>query len=129
MKLRTCLALTGLAVTLLVLFVNSSFAADDKAKAPATASSKVSAAKPWVAAKAKPAPPINLVDINSASKKELTKLPGINDSTADKIIAGRPYLSKAFLVTKNVIPIGTYQSLKTLIIAKQQKSNEPQTKN
>lgn len=128
MKSRSCLALAGLAATLLVLFANSSFAADDKAKAPAAASSKAGAAQPRAVAKAKPAALVKLVDINSASKKELEKLPGISDADADKIIAGRPYLSKAFLVTKNIIPIGTYQSLKALIIAKQQKSNAPKAK-
>lgn len=40
---------------------------------------------------------IKLVDINSAGKKELKTLPGIGDTDADKIIAGRPYGSKAHL--------------------------------
>jgi competence protein ComEA len=32
-----------------------------------------------------------LVNLNSATKSELTSLPGIGPATADKIIAGRPY--------------------------------------
>jgi DNA uptake protein ComE-like DNA-binding protein len=59
------------------------------------------------------------VDINSASKAELKALPGIDDARADKIISGRPYLSKAFLVTRNIIPAGVYQSIKNRIIARQ----------
>jgi DNA uptake protein ComE-like DNA-binding protein len=61
-----------------------------------------------------------LVDINSAGKAELKKLPGIGDSEADKIIAGRPYGSKAFLVTRKIIPAGVYEQIKARIIARQQ---------
>ena len=60
-----------------------------------------------------------LVDINSASKAELMKLPGIGEEQADKIIAGRPYNSKARLVTNKIVPIGTYEGLKQRIIARQ----------
>jgi DNA uptake protein ComE-like DNA-binding protein len=63
--------------------------------------------------------PATLVDINSASKAELKKLPNVDDATADKIIAGRPYLSKSKLVTRDIIPRLLYEGLKTKIIAKQ----------
>jgi len=59
-----------------------------------------------------------LVDINSATKRELKKLPGISDAEADKIIAGRPFGSKAWLVTKNIIPKETYQAINGKIICK-----------
>lgn len=62
---------------------------------------------------------VKLVDINSASKAELKALAGIDDALAGKIIAGRPYLSKAFLVTRNIIPTGIYGIIKQQIIAKQ----------
>ena len=65
------------------------------------------------------APKIKPVDINSASKAELKKLPGVDDAKADKIIAGRPYLSKAHLVTHHIIPLGEYIVLSKLIIARQ----------
>ena len=72
------------------------------------------------AKKSEPAPSrAEPVDINSASKEELKKLPGIGDATADKIIAGRPYLSKAHLQTRNIISSGTYQSLQHLVVARQ----------
>ena len=60
-----------------------------------------------------------LVDINSAGKAELMKLPGIDDAAADKIIAGRPYNTKARLVTNKIITMGTYGNIKQLIIARQ----------
>lgn len=62
---------------------------------------------------------INAVDINSASKAELKTLPGIDDALAGKIIAGRPYPSKAFLVTRNIIGEGHYVQLRRQIIAMQ----------
>jgi len=60
-----------------------------------------------------------IVDINRASKTELRTLQGVDDALAAKIIAGRPYLSKANLVTHNIIPAGLYMQLKQQIIAKQ----------
>ena len=42
-------------------------------------------------------------DLNTASKEDLMKLPGVDDATADKIIASRPYTSKSELVKKNVL--------------------------
>jgi DNA uptake protein ComE-like DNA-binding protein len=62
--------------------------------------------------------PVKLVDINSASRAELKTLPGIGDAEAAKIVAARPYLSKADLATNNVLPTGVYIALKDRIIAK-----------
>jgi hypothetical protein len=64
-------------------------------------------------------PPAVLVDINSASPETLKTLPGIGDAEAAKIIAGRPYLTKAHLVTHQVLPMEVYQGLRTAIIARQ----------
>lgn len=65
---------------------------------------------------AAPRPPVKLVDMNSADRKELKTLPGIGDAEAEKIIANRPYLSKADLVGKSVLPIGPYLSLRKQIV-------------
>ena len=48
---------------------------------------------------------------------------GVSDAEADKIIAGRPYLSKANLVTGNILPRKTYDGLRALVIAKQNKAS------
>lgn len=60
----------------------------------------------------------NLVDINSATKDELTALPGIGDAYSQKIIDGRPYTNKAQLVSKKILPKATYDQVKTQIVAK-----------
>jgi len=87
---------------------------------PAPAASAPAPAGPASAAtkKAAPATPVKLVDINSASRKELMTLPGIGTAEADKIIANRPYLTKTELVSKAALPVGPYVSLKHLVIAK-----------
>jgi len=84
--------------------------------------------------KVKPGPKVKLVDVNSVNKAALKKLPGITDADADKIIANRPYGSKAWLVTHNVIPEKTYHGLSALIQAGQaplvpsKKANQPAKK-
>jgi DNA uptake protein ComE-like DNA-binding protein len=57
------------------------------------------------------------IDINSASREQLRSLPGIGEAQAERIVAGRPYLSKADLVSKHVIPAGVYLSLRHEIAA------------
>ena len=59
------------------------------------------------------------VDINGAKKEELMKLPGIGDAEADKIIAGRPYGSKVWLVSRGILPEGIYAGISKAIDAKQ----------
>ena len=62
-----------------------------------------------------------LVDINSATRAELTALPGIGDVYSQKIIDGRPYARKDQLVGKKIIPQATYDKIKDQIVAKQAK--------
>lgn len=58
------------------------------------------------------------VDINRASKAELMTLTGIGEAEASKIIAGRPYKSKADITTHGVLPGGVYQIIKNQIVVK-----------
>lgn len=89
------------------------------AKAARAAKAKATAAKAKERAKAKAEAEAKALDINSATKAQLKTLPGITDAYADKIIAGRPYKSKAFLVTNNIIPEALFQTLRHQIVARQ----------
>ncbi len=94
-------------------------AAPGQAAEPAAAASRPAK----IARPAKPAavpriPAEQLVDINSATAEELKKLPGIGAEEAAKIIAGRPYGSKSWLHTKNVLSEEKYQTIRELVAAK-----------
>jgi len=107
----------GLAAASLLLSTGQSFAADDKAASPPKVNAAADAAKP--AEKAKAPAVAKLVDINSASKQDLAKLPGVSAADAAKIVAGRPYGSKAHLLTHKILAPDTYQLVSNLVIARQ----------
>ena len=113
------LTLMAMAVAQL-LYAGGANAADAR---PAKADSHASVSRPAQQTTKPVSAPIKLIDINSASKAELMTLPSIGDSEASKIIAGRHYYSKGFLVSRNILPRGIYESIKKRIIAKQQPSD------
>ena len=77
-----------------------------KAEAPAKATMKTARTK------------MEMVDINSASKEDLMKLTGVGDAIADKIIAGRPFKTKAELVSKGIVSKGVYSKIRGHVVAK-----------
>jgi DNA uptake protein ComE-like DNA-binding protein len=81
-----------------------------------TAPAPLAAEKVAQAASAKAA---ELMDINSASAKELATLPGIGEARAKDIIKGRPYKGKDDLVKRKVLTEKVYDEIKDKIIAKQ----------
>jgi competence protein ComEA len=117
---------TAMIAMALLLAAGYGYAAETKAESPGATAASAGVSdkgakdkKAAAAAKTKAAAPAKLVDINSANKADLVKLPGISAEIADKIVAGRPYNSKARLVTRKIISLEEYGNIKNLIIAKQ----------
>lgn len=63
-----------------------------------------------------------LMDINTATADQLKTLPGIDDATAQKIIAGRPYKGKDVLLKNGTVDKDEYAKIRPLVIAKQPKA-------
>lgn len=110
---------------LLMLAATFAFAAEQKA-APAkpvapSAEKKVDAVKPSEQKASQAAAKGGQVDINTATEAELRTIPGIGDTYAKKIIAGRPYAKKDQLKTKKIVPDDVYGKIKDKIVARQAK--------
>jgi DNA uptake protein ComE-like DNA-binding protein len=122
---RAFIALTAALALVMLAHQPMAWAAGTPAPAASAAMAHGAASAPGARKKSRRAP-VKRIDINSASRKELKTLPGIGDAEADRIIAGRPYLSKAELANRSVLPVGPYLSIKNQIIALQK--NPPKAK-
>ncbi|MBK9244257.1 MAG: helix-hairpin-helix domain-containing protein [Burkholderiales bacterium] len=77
-----------------------------------TTAAKEGAATPTAKAK-KPKP----VDVNNASVEQLAKVPGLDKAHAMKIVAHRPYPTRAWLVTKGILSETKYAEVKDYLVA------------
>ena len=62
------------------------------------------------------------LDLNTATKDQLTSLPGITDADAQKIVDGRPYRAKNQLLSKGIISKDEYAKVKGQIVAHRSKT-------
>jgi DNA uptake protein ComE-like DNA-binding protein len=58
------------------------------------------------------------LDLNTASKSALMGLPGMDDSSADRVIAGRPYSSEHQLLERRIISREEYNKIADSITVK-----------
>lgn len=56
-----------------------------------------------------------LININTASSSELDTLPGVGEVTAEKIIAGRPYVAVEELLEKKIVGNKTFEQIREKI--------------
>jgi len=112
--------MTTLAAAALAIGLVSVVHADSTSTAPQAAPSTMPSEQSAPAApketshkhhKAAPAMKMAKVNLNSADKDDLMKVKGIDDATADKIIAARPITSGSELVKKGVITKAQWKAI------------------
>ena len=103
--------LANLGILICALFVVASLTTAQTASKPAKSSAKA-----------------KVLDLNSASKVELSALPGIGDEYAQKIIDARPYTAKKDLVSKNILPKTTFDKISNMVMAKKAATEHEPTK-
>ncbi len=59
------------------------------------------------------------LDLNKASKDDLTTLPGISAQRADRIIAERPYANTHQLVTRHLVTEDEYTQIQDRVVVNQ----------
>jgi competence protein ComEA len=91
-------------------------------KSTAAKADKADTAKTDTAKTSGKTAPAGKMDVNTASKDDLEKLPGIGPATSQKIVDGRPYKTKRDLLTKKVVGQAEYDKIKDNIIAHQDSS-------
>jgi DNA uptake protein ComE-like DNA-binding protein len=61
------------------------------------------------------------IDLNTASKEELMRLPGVTDEVAEKIIAARPFKNASELESKKILTKQEYGKVRGKIMVKHEK--------
>ncbi len=99
----------------LALLLGTAAMAEEPAARPKAAAP---AAKPATPSKATPAKgKLKPVDINHATKEEIGFMLGVDLGLASRIVANRPYRTKADLVVKKVLSMEQFQALRKRVIA------------
>jgi competence protein ComEA len=116
-----------LTVAMSALFSATAHAKDEPKKAAiaavATTAPAAATATPTAPAAAEKAA---LLDLNSATQKELAELSKIGEARSAAIIKGRPYKGKDELVSRKILTEDVYNGIKDMVIAKQKPTAKKQ---
>ena len=100
-----------LTVAALAISATVALAADTPSTAPASGTTPAKTEHHSTKSTSKSTTKTVKTDINTASKEDLMKLPGVDDAIADKIVAGRPFKSSQDLVSKNIVTSSEFTKL------------------
>jgi DNA uptake protein ComE-like DNA-binding protein len=59
-----------------------------------------------------------LLDLNTCTREELAKLPGMREDVLDRVIENRPYRNKLDLVSRLVLPQYEYEQVSQLVVVR-----------
>ncbi len=59
-----------------------------------------------------------LLDLNTCSREELAKLPGVRPDVLDRVIENRPYRNKLDLVSRLVLPQFEYEQMSHMVVVR-----------
>ena len=59
-----------------------------------------------------------VLDLNTASEKDLASLPGIGEARAQAIVKGRPYRQKSDLVRRKILDDATYKKVEDILVVR-----------
>ncbi|MEO8131328.1 MAG: helix-hairpin-helix domain-containing protein [Bryobacteraceae bacterium] len=68
---------------------------------------------------AKTVPAADLIDVNSATPRQLETLPAIGKVFSSRVINGRPYKNKNELVDRRILPPSVFAKISNRIIARE----------
>ena len=116
MKLVNAMTAVALLVGAAIVFAEDSPSATTSTPATSTAPAKT--AKSHSTSSASSTKHTMKLDLNSASAEELSKLPGLDAATAEKIVAARPFKSRSELVNKKIVTKAEYSKIESHIMVK-----------